>query len=80
MSRCKRLALTIARGWRRIALNESGGVSALAHFGCNRYLSEEPEKGNRVSGDHVEYRFRIFSLSFPLIGYIARSLYRYIAI
>jgi len=29
-------------------------------FGGNRYLIMEPEKGNRILIDHVEYRFRIF--------------------
>jgi hypothetical protein len=40
-------------------LFQSGGVSALAHFGCNRILIMELRSGNRIPVDHGEYRFRI---------------------
>jgi hypothetical protein len=32
-----------------LRLFQSGGMMALANFGCNRYLIMEPEKGNRFA-------------------------------
>ena len=42
-------------------LFQSGGVSALAHFGVNRILIMEPENGNRICCDIRAMPFAVYA-------------------
>jgi hypothetical protein len=44
MTYCKRFAFIFARGWRRIALNESGGAMLWGENGGNRIFERWPEE------------------------------------
>jgi len=59
MRYCKRLAITIARGWSVSRLFQSGGMMTWGIFGVNRYLIMTLESGNRVLIDRCEYRFLV---------------------
>jgi hypothetical protein len=72
MSRCKRVAITIARGWAVSRLFQSGGIVAWLVFGGNRYLREWSEEWNRFAVTFAQYAFlymarHCFSRIIPMI-------------
>lgn len=72
MAYCNRLAIIFARGWRRIAWNQSGWVMTWGDFGGNRVFGGWPEKGKWVTGIAMPYAIWQVSLFSDI------SIYRFI--
>ena len=82
MTYCNRLAITIARGCHRIALNESGEAMLWGEIGVNRIFERWPEKGKRGAGIVAQqislYNDRVAGMI--LAGNLSRKTYSHIRI